>query len=77
MAVMISFRTLSVAEVLQQFRLKILEREGPDCLAQLICRGPDFVTLSEYQLSGFLVKEKWRRLGQVAVGGAGLLIVEG
>jgi hypothetical protein len=28
-------------------------REGPDCLARLICRGPDFVALSEHQLSGF------------------------
>ena len=32
----------------------ILEREGPDCLAQLICRGPDFAALSEHQLSGFM-----------------------
>ena len=28
----------------------ILERESPDCLAQLICRGPDFAALSEHQL---------------------------
>ena len=32
---------------------KILEREGPDYLAHLICRGPDFAALSEHQLSGF------------------------
>ena len=38
---------------LQQFRLIILEREGPDCLSRLICRGPDFAALSEHQLSGF------------------------
>ena len=31
----------------------ILEREDPDCLARLICRGPDFVALSAHQESGF------------------------
>ena len=38
---------------LQQFQQIILEKEGPDCLARLICRGPDFAALSEHQLSGF------------------------
>ena len=42
-----------VEQGLQQFRLIILEREGPDCLALQICRGPDFAALSEHQLSEF------------------------
>ena len=48
-------------------QLIILEREGSDCLAQLICRGPDFAALSEHQLLD-LGEGEMGRLGQVAVG---------
>ena len=29
------------------------QKEGPDCLALLICTGPGFAALSEHLLSGF------------------------
>ena len=48
----------------QQFWQIILEREGPDCLARLICRGPDFAALSEHQLSGFGLRRSGGGLGE-------------
>jgi hypothetical protein len=48
----------------------ILEREDPDCLAQLICTGPGFAALSEHLVSGFVVKEMLGRLRQEAAGDA-------
>ena len=49
-----------------------LEREGPDCLAQLICSGPDFAVLSEHQYLD-LGEGEAGVLGQVPAGGAKLL----
>ena len=52
----------------------MLEREGPDCLAQLICTGPCFAAVSEHLLSGF-GNEKLRKFGQVVEGGVELSAV--
>ena len=42
----------------------ILERKGPDCLARLICRVPDFAALSEHQLTGFGRRRNGEGLGE-------------
>ena len=40
--------------------LIILEREGPDCQAQLICRDSDFAALSEHQLLAGVGVARWK-----------------
>ena len=45
-----------------------LERKGPDCLARLICRSPDFAALSEHQLTGFGRRRNGEGLGELLWG---------
>ena len=46
----------------------ILEKDGPDCLARLICRGPDFAALSEHQLTRFGRRRNGEGLGELLWG---------
>ena len=43
-------------------------RKGPNCLARLICRGPDFAALSEHQLTGFGRRRNGKGLGELLWG---------
>ena len=40
-------------------------KRGPDCLARLICRGPDFAAISEHQLTGFGRRRNGEGLGEL------------